>query len=235
MFNKNYLMLLVSSLFLFPSCIKYYKLANTEFHQGQAHNDNRKALEDAKKKVAVYNEFETKAIFDVLYLSDSVKVAYVDKCTQKKGLDLNAKNSLLTKELEQNKFWTTFYVLADLRDRRKTSLNDKNSPWSFYLLLKNSVTLQPITIKEIDVEPEYQYLFGSRFTMFQRYYEIKFPAKDVNNNLYINNNEPFELVISGAHKETHVKFNDPMQASAANKYNVNSKGKILSDEDFYWL
>ncbi len=235
MLNKNYLFFLFGILFIFPGCIKYYKLSNMEFHQGKNHPEDRDALDGTKKRVAIYDEFRTKAIFDVLYLSDAVRMAYLDINSEKKGYDLNTKNNLKSKELEQNKFWTTFYILADIRDKKKTSLTDKNSDWSFYLLLDDLTRVQPISIKEIEVEPEYQYLFGSRFNLFQRYYEVKFPAKDLSGNYYINIKESFDLVLSSASKETHVKFNEPKDLIAKKKDNRTNKGKIVSDEDYYWI
>jgi len=233
MFKKNNLLILIFVLFIFPSCYKHYKVSNIEFHQGKNHDDERAAVSKNLKKVAIYDEYETKAIFDVLYLCDSIKTAYVNKNSVKKGYDQEAKKALMAKELEQNKYWITFYVLTDLRDRKRNSLNEKNATWSVYLKLNDGLTVQPISVKEVDLEPEYQYLFGPRFTPFQRYFEVKFPAKDLNNNFYVIENIPFELVLSSAYKESFIKFNDP---NVKDLYKPTTKSrKILKNEDFYWI
>ncbi len=233
MFKKNNLLILIFTIFLFPSCYKHYKVSNIEFHQGQNHPDERVALNKNLKKVAIYDEYETKAIFDLLYFSDSVREAYINKHVEKKGYDQEKKNSLIAKELEQNKYWTTFYILTDLRDRKRNSLNEKNATWSVFLKLNNGSTVQPISIKEIDLEPEIQYLFGPRFTPFQRYFEVKFPAKDLNGNLYISDKTPFEVALSSAYKTSFVKFNDQTTKDLYRPYS--KKRKILKNEDFYWI
>ena len=215
--QKNLFLFLISALFLFPSCIRYYKVSNIEFHQGYDHEDEREALDGNKKTVAIYDEFMTKAIFDVLYLSDSVRLAYVNKYCEKKGLDDLSKKSMTEREVELSKHWVTFYVLADIRDKKHISLTDKNSSWSLFLRFKDKTTVSPLSIKEVDLQPEYQYLFGSMFNSFKRSYEVKFPAKDLNNNNYFNDNEPFQLVVSSSYKDSFFTFNEPKNVIVSKK------------------
>lgn len=219
MFNiqKKLFLFLVSALFLFPSCIRYYKVSNIEFHQGYDHGDEREALDGNKKTVAIYDEFMTKAIFDVLYLSDSVRLAYVNKYCEKKGSDNFAKERMIDREVELGKHWITFYVLADVRDKKHVSLTDKNSSWSLFLRLENKMTIPPLSIKEVDLQPEYQYLFGSMFNSFKRSYEVKFPAKDLNNENYFNNDELFQLVVSSSYKESFFSFNEQKNVTVSKK------------------
>ncbi len=207
--QKNSFLFLILILSLFPSCIKYYELSNIEFHQGHDHDDEREALDGNKKGMTIYDEFMTQAIFDVLYLAESVRMAYVDLHCDKKGLDSFTKKRLQAREIELNKHWITFYVLADIRDKKHVALTDKNSAWSLFLRLKDNTDIAPLSIKEVELEPEYQRLFGPMFNSFKRSYEIKFPAKDLKNNNYLKNNEPFRLFVSSAYKESAFTFNEP--------------------------
>ena len=227
--QKNSILFLVLILFLVPSCIKYYELSNIEFHQGHDHDDEREALDGNKKSVSIYDQFMTQAIFDVLYLADPVRMAYVDLHCEKKGLDSSTKKTLQAREIELGKHWITFYVLADIRDKKHVALTDKNSSWSLFLRLKDNTDIAPLSIKEVDLEPEYQRLFGSMFTSFKRSYEVKFPAKDLNNNNYLRSNEPFRLFVSSAYKESAFTFNEPekIKVSKRKKKDAPKKRKLV--------
>lgn len=211
--------------------LKYYRLSNNEFHQGHKLNDERSALYGNKKKVAIYDEFITKAIFDVLYLSDSVRKAYVDKHAQKKGLDDSTKKKLILTELEHNKNWIKFYILSDIRDKEHQSLNSKNSMWSIYLRFNDKITVQPLTIKEVELSPEYQCFFGSRFTRFQRSYEVTFPAKNLNNVYYIRNKIPFKLVFNSPRKDTFLVFNKKNCVASKTKKDTTNKKTAFPNTD----
>lgn len=224
--QKIYICFIAASSFLFPSCIKYYKIANTETHQGHAHQDERVALDGNKKKLAIYDQFMTQAIFDVLYLNDDVRFAYVDKYCEKNGLDEFAMKSLQSREMELNKNWISFYVLADIRDKKHTALTDPKSTWSMFLDFGNGIRISPLNIKELNLEPEYQTLFGSLFSTFVRSYEVKFPARDLNNIPYRKDKIPFKLFFSSAFKESALTFNGELEKS----YFVKPDKKVVKSD-----
>jgi hypothetical protein len=205
--QKMSIYLILISVFLFPSCIKYYKIANTETHQGHDHEDERVALDGNKKRLAIYDQFMTQAIFDVLYLDNDVRFAYIDKYCEKNGLNDFDMKSLQAREAELNKNWISFYILADVRDKKHVALTDNKSAWSMFLDFGNGVRVSPLSIKEVDLEPEYQCLFGPLFNIFVRSYEVKFPARDLNNVSYRSLDKPFRLFFSSAYKETSLTFN----------------------------
>lgn len=234
MFKINLFVLLSFTILFSSNCslmdnLRYYKISNYEFHQGHDQNDERNALDGNKKKVAIYDEFITKAIFDVLYLSDSVRIAYVNKHVQKKGLDDSTKKRLLSTELEQNKNWIKFYILSDIRDKEHDSLTAKNSTWSLFLRFNDETNVQPLSIKEVELPPEYQYFFGSRFTLFQRYYEVTFPAKNLNNRSYIRDKTPFKLFFSSSYKETALIFNEDIPVITEEKKEPVPEKKVICD------
>lgn len=236
------------SLIFFSSCIKYYKLAKEEFNQGDNFDDRRVVSHNNLRTANVQDEFSTLAIFDFLWLSDETREAYVDINCQKTGKDDQAHQAMLRRQLEENKHWITFYVLADIRDKSDGSLSDRDCPWSLYLAKKEFLPetehekdrrlrknlkrktkevekLMPISIKEIDIEPEYRFIFGPKYDQFAKAYEVKFPAVDINGRRYLDKDTEFKIVAASARKKIGVCFNKK----------DDDEGKILKNEDFYWF
>ncbi len=222
-------LVLVSLLVVLPSCVKYYDFSKEEFPQGKELDDHKKAVAENMKRVAVYDQFHTDAIFDALWLSDPVRKAYVDINFQKRGKDEQAKQALLARQLEENKHWITFYVLADVRHKTHVSLTDKNSYWSLFLKLSDGQKVMPISVKEVDLEPEYQALFSYRFNGFKRSYAVRFPTSDLSGKQYLNEDNKFELVFSSPKRESFATWQDEENDTSA------KKEKVLKDEDYYWL
>ncbi|MFC1894827.1 hypothetical protein ACFLYH_02665 [Candidatus Dependentiae bacterium] len=205
--NKlHFIFLIIYSVLFFPSCIKYYKIAKPETNQGKNLPDPHKVVFDNERDVAVYDQFQTRAIFNVLRLSEAIRKAYVDMNVLKNGKDEQTKQALLRRQLEENKHWMSFYVLADIKDKRNVSLNDKNSLWSLFLQLKDGEKVRPISIKEVELEPEYQSMFDYRFNLFKRTYEVKFPVVDLTGNHFSKNGDDYELVFSSSKKSCEVNW-----------------------------
>ena len=259
MLSKKYPLLIVLAMFLFPGCIKYYKLSKSEFPQGKDQPDKHKEIKENIKDVAIFDQFETKARFNIMHLSDEVRTAYVDLHCLKRGKDEQDREALLRRQLEENRHWMTFYVLAEVRDKTHLSLTDKNSSWSFYVKVDEKQKVMPISIKEVDVEPEYQALFGHRFNLFKRGYLIKFPAADLSGDAYLKKKAPFKMVVSSAYKLCEVSWNEeeddedddfPLtlvskkakeareqkrKEKKGKKPKKKKREKVLKDEDYYWL
>lgn len=108
------------------------------------------------------DQFITRAVFDVLWLSNETRRAYVDTvCRSKNERDRIA---MLKRQLEENNHWLAFYVLVDIRHDTYQSLNDKNNEWKLHLKLSDQTCIEPMSIKECEIEPEYQKIFGHRFS-----------------------------------------------------------------------
>lgn len=206
------------------SCIKYYDTVRSEFPQAKDQVDPQAAARSAVRSETVYDQFRTLAIFDALWLSDMVREAYVDFHAHKNGLNLDGKENLLIKEKEQNKEIISFYVLAEVRDRGHISLEDKNSLWSLYLTNESGWKLQPKSIKEVELAPEYKKFFGHhKVTPFKTPYLVTFDKNE-----FVLNQDSLgsglKLVIGSAEKKVEFVWDD----------NEPVKKKMGSDEDFYW-
>jgi len=212
---------------LFSSCgVKYYNLVKTETPQSPDQPNIREVATRYVKSQTVYNQFETMAIFDVLWLSDEVRRTYVDVYSNKHGLTKDAQDSMLKRNLEENNHWVTFYVLADVRDKTHPMLSDKDAAWSLYLALENgSSKIEPEFIKEVELEGEYQLFFGrGKFVPSKAAYIVKFPAQEM-----LKTQNPITkvtLVVGSVYKQITFVWD--------NEHTKKNSKKVLTDEDFYW-
>lgn len=216
----------VCSFILFlSSCVKYHKIAKTEFPQGTEEKDRREVTHNFLRTSRIYNQFKTEAIFHSLWLSDRVRTQYNDDYCARRGKDSESKDALLKRQLEENRHWISFYVQADVRDRQHVALNDKNSLWTLYLETSDGKRIEPINIKNIEMEPEYQCYFGFRYSPFRETYLVRFPMQSLEGNNYLTDGQVFKLIICSPEKKTEVEWDSK---------NNKNHAELLKDEDFYW-
>jgi hypothetical protein len=225
------------------SCIKYYETIKTEFPQGSELEDKREVVANNLRSTVIYDQFSTVAIFNALRLSDEVRMAYVDIYTRKRGIEGEAKEALLKRQLEENKHWISFYLLADIRDKTYVSLSEKSSYWTPFLQLGDNVKVTPLSIKEVDIEPEYQFFFGTKFNLFKIAYLVKFPARDSMDTLYKTNDITTKFVLSSTKKTGELVWDDRAKEhdheleknKTGNRKKLSKNKKLRKDEDFYWI
>ena len=209
---------------LMSSCVPYHKLIKKESPQGTELDDQREVTYNNVRSVAIYNQFETRALFTFLNMSDATKRAYADLYCGRRGMTMQAKEEFLKRQLEENNHWYSFVVLADIRDKTCVSLGEKNAQWTFALDLGAGITLVPESIKEIDIEPELQHFFGHHFNLFKTAYLVKFPRHDASGQAFsagsIN-----KVVVSSPYKKAEVVWDDK---------DYKKKQNVRKDEDFYW-
>jgi hypothetical protein len=188
------------SLLVIPSCIKTYKLVPSESSQGEELKEKREISREYVRSVKVYREWETDAMFDVLWVSNEVSEAYVDRYCMRRGKSDADKESMIAQELEKNKKEIKFYVLADVRDKFHPSLSDDNPTWTIYLQTKNNHKIVPTSIKEVELDSEIIEFFGYRYRKpkFKTPYEVIFPATHITNKTptSITEKKPFKMIIS---------------------------------------
>jgi hypothetical protein len=193
-------------------------------------------------------QFTTLAQFDAIFLSDQTRIAYVDMFCSKRGKSKEAQEAMLERQLEENRHWISFYVLADVRDVFNGAMNDKTPVWTPYLELDGR-KLEPVTIKEIELEPEYINLFGSKLNSFKTSYLVSFSAQDQSGKLYLDGCKLLKLVFSSVDKACFVEWDldqinkiskseedkSKNENKNQNKKNKRKKNKKIGKEiDFYW-
>jgi hypothetical protein len=220
---------------MLSSCVPYYKLSKREFPQGTDLDTHYEITQNFIRSQRVFEQFTTLAQFDAIWLSDQTRIAYVDMYCMKRGKSSEAKESMLERQLEENRHWISFYVLADVRDVFNGAMNDKTPVWTPYLELDGQ-KFEPVTIKEIELEPEYINLFGSKLNSFKTAYLVSFSALDQSGKFYLNGCKVVKLVFSSVDKACSMEWNLEQinkDLKAENKNGKKAK-KIGKEIDFYW-
>ncbi len=187
----------VVMLVMLPGCGRLIDWGKSNFYQGEQVDNYRCDIKPYIRSVTIYDQFTTRAMFDALWLSDEVRLAYVDLHVSRQGKDEDRKNALLRRQLEENNHYLSFYVLS-LHD---VKLGDPESEWSLFLRV-NEEFYQPMEIKEIELPYEYQIFFGKVWNRFKVPYLVRFSANDADDvPLITAQTETIELHMRSANKE----------------------------------
>lgn len=186
MFMKRSIIYVVSAmlLLLLPGCTRYVKWPHDVFYQGEKQDQWRACVQDYLRYVRVYDQFSTRGLFDVLWLSNDVRRAFVSTRACKKSLTTELKDALLRRQLEENNHYIVFYVLTPVAYDHASSLSHPNSYWSVCLNVDGEI-YRPIEIKKIELQPEYIDFLPYTCSRARIAYQIRFNAKDMNDSQII--------------------------------------------------
>lgn len=226
--------LLIASMVVFSGCMKTYEYLKTEVPQGKEQLVERQTLSGSLASQAVYDEFETKAIFDVLWLSNFVREKNARIIARMQGKDEAALRGLIRRALAQNTESVSFYILADIRDGEKSLLVDENPAWSLVLESKEGGSIEPQSIASVELQTSWQSLFGPACNRYKKAYLVSFPLKDIRGVLVRPEQEPFTLSIRSV--DRHVQFSFGYRISGnQSATGTCEQGAFVEDEDFYWV
>lgn len=224
--NRPSYALFLLTMLVFPGCIKYYELSTTEFPQGNEVARQSVLAANYLRSIKLYDQFQTIACFDMLWLSSDVRSYFAQRFCSKRGKDAESFKAVESRQQEETNHWIGFYVLSDIRSRAHVSLKEKNAAWTMYLTIDKKNKVEPLSIKEVELEPEYQAIFGHRFNSFKSVYLVKFPAYGLDGKPYIKTPKPsLILTVCGLQREGSAVWNKQ----------TCSKTTALKDEDFYWI
>jgi hypothetical protein len=234
---------------IFPACVKYHQFSKSEFPQGKEKTIQKDIIGRNVRTANVYDEFQTEAIFDALYLSSEVRDFYTNAYSERRGKDEKFRESMLLRGLEENKHWISFYVLAYIpRDHRRL-MSDQDPSWSLYLELPNGERLTPArfeqvenephkvspgSIKETELAPEYAALFKHHINQFKTVYLVKFPSKGFDNTVKYPT-KPIKLVFSSVYRSVEMTWGRTGERCTEENDVLITKRKSKQYEDFYWL
>lgn len=145
---------------------------DTSYQAGEFANGSAK-VQPYIRSVTIYDQLTTQAMFDALWLSDEVRVAYADLYVFRRGKEQEYKNAFLRQQLEENRHHISWYVLS----LHEVALDDPQSLWSVFLCIDEN-TVTPVDVKAVELPYEYRIFFGSHLTAFKIPYLIRFDAKD---------------------------------------------------------
>jgi len=155
------------------------------------------------KSVSLYDQFDTVAMFDALWLADPVKIVYSEVYARKHGKSNEQYDVFVRRQLAENEHYILFYVLS-LYD---ISLREKESSWSMFLEIDDQ-RFTPVEIKTIEIAPEYKAMFGDCFTRFKVPYQVKFTARDIESMSHITSEtKMISLVFRSVDKEVRLTWN----------------------------
>jgi hypothetical protein len=180
-----------------PGCRKIIDWGKRSFPQAQKITYNKNIIKQYTKSFVAYDELDTAARFDVLWLSDQVRTEYARLHTYTYGKPEEFYQALLRRQLEENKHFITFYVLSVF----DVTLGNTNSNWSVFLRI-NGMHNAPSDIKVIDPLPEYKTFLAKQLTPFRTPYRIMFDARDIEDKLLLSNETKIiELVFRSTTQE----------------------------------
>lgn len=167
----------------FSGCGRIVDWGMYTFEQGDGLEDITIVPREYMRSITVYDQFDTAGCFDALWLSDAARTGYVELYARRRGKNEEFKNTFLRRQLEENKHFLNFYVLAPF----ETPLGEPNSLWQPFLSI-DGVIYTPQEFKVAELEPEYRAIFGKKYTRFKESYLAKFDAKDVDGNSIVTPN-----------------------------------------------
>ena len=222
-----------------PSCIRYNEVLKKEFHSGEESEVDRNVGANNIRSVNFQDQYMTQAIFDALWLSPEARSAYIDLYARTRGKDEQFSRGLLRRQLEENKHWISFYVLADVRGRTHAMLSDEDAIWQMYLILPSGDKVSPVSIKEVELNPEISAFFAQRASHYKVPYLVKFSAKSPSGDPLLSEGDTFKFVFSSIEREAELHFGPDPKPTEPDFMRVRTRridAKRLrknKDEDFY--
>ena len=208
--------LAVIVLLLLPSCGRMADWVSDSFTQAPTLESQCQSAQPYIKSTTTYDQFTTIAKFDALWLSDDVRMAYVDIFSLKFGKTEEQKKTLLRRQLEENNHFISFYVLTS----HDVPLGDTHSVWSVFLQV-DTKNYAPIEVKSVELLPEYICMFDKKINRFRVPYSVKFDAKNVDETPIITDEtQEIKLVFRSVKREATLSWSLPVQPIAAEKEDV---------------
>lgn len=173
-----------------PGCNNRYSCwLQDVFYQGEKIDMPTQTVRQYLRSEHVYEQFSPLAHFNIIWLSNEVRAAYVQIYAQKHCLTQQKYQNLLQNELTLNQQCISFYILAAITTRfAEESLISKNPEWSISLFV-NDHYYKPVEIAKLEnLPPEYVIFYGKAFTRFKTPYLVKFNMKDPDGVSLINQN-----------------------------------------------
>ena len=171
----------------------------------------------------VYEQFSSLADFTALFLSDAVRLAYLDFYAYRNFKNDEDKQAARTRFLAENDYYITFYVSAWQKsteymnertlftgERRLLGdiLGASEAEWQVNIRV-DGIEYEPETVEQVEIPLEYRVFFGSWLSQFKKTYMLKFPAHDKNNKVILDKDlHDVELVFRRLHQEVRLSWID---------------------------
>lgn len=198
----------ISGLLLFglPGCGRMVDWGKRTFYQGEQQEANLTAAHKHVRSIVAYDQLETAAQFDALWLSPEVRNLYAYLYTRISGKGEEQKKTLERRQMDENNHFIIFYVLSSY----KIPLGTPESLWHIFLEI-DGYRYAPIEIKPVELVPLYKEFFGKKYSIFKTAYQLKFDARDVDDEMIIRpDSSCVVLYFRSLRKEVSLSWNIPV-------------------------
>ncbi len=129
------------------------------------------------QKKSIYDGFQSRAFFKVIYRSAEIRKKLVDAVAEVESLTESEKESLLKKEIDEENRYFEFCVVLSTTEFKANDLISNNSLWKIFLEDNTGKRELPIQIKEIKADQKIKLLYPG-VSRFGKFYHIRFEKKD---------------------------------------------------------
>ncbi|MCX7959002.1 MAG: hypothetical protein N3B13_08135 [Deltaproteobacteria bacterium] len=136
-----------------------------------------RTLANETQKASIYDGFQSRAFFKVIYRSTELRKQYADSVAEMESMTDTEKEALLLKELDEDKKFFDFYVVLSTTEFKANDLNMKNSLWRIFLEDKSGARIYPAEVREIKPNQKIKLLYPG-VSRFGKFYHIRFEKKD---------------------------------------------------------
>jgi len=144
------------------------------------------------KSTIVYQQLSTIATFDALFLTDKMRMMYVDYYTKRHLVSSEKESIMRQRLLNENKYYISFYVVGAQTEnlyvsshalftgeyhKQASLLGEKDAEWQLYMKVDGK-EYAPDSIRVVELPIEYQHFLASRYSQFKSVYLVKFDSVD---------------------------------------------------------
>lgn len=222
--KKLNIVLMLCSLLGLPGCNDLVNWSKDHLQQPDEQKRNFSAVSaHYMRHKKVYEQFTSLADFTALFLSDEVRLAYLDFYAYRNFKNDEDKQTARARFIAENDYYIAFYLSAWQRpteyqnertlftgERRVLGemLGSPEAEWQVNMRV-DGVEYEPELIEQVEIPLEYRVFFGSWISQFKTTYMLKFPAHDKNNAVILDRNlHDVELVFRRLHQEVRLSWLD---------------------------
>lgn len=197
-------------IFLLSGCNKIVDWGKANFEQASKYaQDFIRAAQVFIRSNVIYDEFTIVATFDTLFLTDQMRMLFVDYHKQHHGLTDEQESIMRKRLINENKYFISFYVVATQKQHiyendktlftgsyQKNSeiLGSKDATWNIRMKVGNKEYL-PESIRIADLPMEFRAFFGTRLDQFSYVYLVRFAVQDAQGHLIFEPGKKYNVVL----------------------------------------
>ncbi len=136
-------------------------------------NSLHQTIKDGTQKISIYDGFQSRAFFKVIYRSYKLRKSYVEAIAEMESLTEAEKEELLKKELDDEKKYFEFCVVLSTTEFKVNDLNRKNSVWKIFIEDPSGKRYYPAEVREIKADQKIKLLYPG-VSRFGKFYHIRF-------------------------------------------------------------